>query len=368
MRWFARFMLVVALLGSGFGMLSVHAKPFVHIVEYPLPKGMEVVNAITSGADGNLWFPYGDGIARMTPQGSVTQFRTSDLYGYRDLTAGPDGNLWGIAVDRRFGSEPTIDRITLQGKVTRFFVPPNTEPYRITAGPDGNLWFTEWWTNHIGRITPEGDITLFPIPLEGVPGAITAGPDHKLWFHFSGPRIGRVTPKGAMTFFDAPMDGAGYDITADSEGNLWLTGGTGGDIRRLTPAGDFTAFDLPDEMHGAYSITLGADDALWFTAGYQMGRVALQGDFSTFDIPTGSPTAPRRSRWDHLVHRSSGTLGLHRQGRAGAADSCSCLWWGAELNSLIGLVSASSFILIEPLWRLPPRCQSALSPRESAPH
>lgn len=51
----------------------------------------QYAGGITSGPDGNLWF-LGDGVARMTTAGEITNFATSGRA--VELTPGLDGNMW----------------------------------------------------------------------------------------------------------------------------------------------------------------------------------------------------------------------------------------------------------------------------------
>ena len=68
----------------------------------------------------------------------------------RDITVGPDGNLWFVESNGN-----RVDRITPAGVITQFTMPTiNARLSHIVAGPDGNLWFTEAGGNKIGRITP----------------------------------------------------------------------------------------------------------------------------------------------------------------------------------------------------------------------
>jgi virginiamycin B lyase len=82
------------------------------------------------------------------------------------------------------------------GVITEFPIPTaHSDPRDITTGPDGNLWFTEQDSSKIGRITPQGVITEFGTPTANIhPIGITAGPDGNLWFTVSEPpQIGRIT-------------------------------------------------------------------------------------------------------------------------------------------------------------------------------
>ena len=107
-----------------------------------------------------------------------------------------------------------------------FPVPSGGYPRQITTGPDGNLWFTEYVGNKIGRITPAGVITEFPVPtLGGWLQGITAGSDGNLWFtEIDANKIGRITIEGAVTEYSTPTANSGpEDITAGPDGNLWFT-------------------------------------------------------------------------------------------------------------------------------------------------
>ena len=134
-------------------------------------------------------------IGRITTAGVVTEFSAGITVGAlpRDITAGPDGNLWFTEYNGN-----RIGRITPSGVVTEFSVglSPATQPNGITVGPDGNLWFTELSGDRIGRITPAGVITEFStgITANASPFMITVGPDDNLWFtEYAINRVGRIT-------------------------------------------------------------------------------------------------------------------------------------------------------------------------------
>jgi virginiamycin B lyase len=69
----------------------------------------------------------------------------------RNITTGPDGNLWLTEMDTN-----KIARLSpSNGIVAEYTVPtPDCQPSAITTGPDGNIWFTEDRASKIGRFTP----------------------------------------------------------------------------------------------------------------------------------------------------------------------------------------------------------------------
>jgi streptogramin lyase len=261
---------------------------------------------ITCGPDGNLWFTYDSGVARMTVGGSVTDFPIPTASaGPAGITVGPDGNLWFTESNAN-----KIGRITPAGVLTEFpfdqtdsgiFV--SAEPIAITAGPDGNLWFTEEGTGKIGRITPDGSVTEFPtITLNSGPWGITSGPDGNLWFAEQAPdgnslyHIGQITPAGVVAEYAIPlgMDSA-TDIVSGPDGNLWFTGYSY--MGRITPAGVITTFK---GAGGSNMITTAPNGTLAYTADVGIGEITTNGAITERYIATelqGITTGPDGNLW-----------------------------------------------------------------------
>jgi virginiamycin B lyase len=118
------------------------------------------------------------------------------------------------------------------------------KPIGIVAGPDGALWFTNFTTNgSIGRITTSGTVTTYTRKAVIGPSSITVGPDKALWFTnlFSG-SVGRITTSGNISIY---RERGGPEDIVTGPGNLWITN-ISGSIARLTPAGQFTYYAVPD--------------------------------------------------------------------------------------------------------------------------
>jgi virginiamycin B lyase len=211
------------------------------IVSFTLP-GTSFYN-IAIGADGNLWFTGlpATAIGKITSSGSVSQYSlSSNPYA---ITAGPDGNIW-------FTEGNGIGRITPSGTITEFPL-PGIGGTKITAGPDGALWFTDISENtgKIGRITTSGAISEFTIPdFQGVEqlGGIASGPDGAIWFTegsfplphapFFPSKVGRITPDGAITEVLLPTaDAYPVGITTGPDGNLWVAESYVNKIARIMP-------------------------------------------------------------------------------------------------------------------------------------
>jgi streptogramin lyase len=265
------------------------------------PFGAPTPDYITAGSDGNLWFtgsgfdddgdPTGAFIGRITPGGEVARFEDPNgaISQPEVITAGWDGNLWFTS----HGND-RIGRITPTGEITTFADRRIKAPEGITAGPDGNLWFTSYENDRIGRITPSGEISMLTSEGEiGGPDNIVAGPDGSLWFAgYDDNSIGRVTPTGEVKTFEDSNRRIEelQDITAGPDGNVWFTGHepdeddepTDGFIGRITPRGDITIFETPDEIAGPEDITAGPDGNLWFASYFEdrIGRVTPDGEIT----------------------------------------------------------------------------------------
>ena len=261
------------------------------IVEFPLTAGSSPAG-IAAGPDGNVWFveEHGDKVGRIAPSGAIAEFPLANPRSFaRGITAGPDGALWFTELPGRIG------RVTTSGSVTELGIPVRpSEPIEIVTGSDGNLWFTDLY-DRIGRVTTAGVLTFFLLASNTGPQGITSGPDGALWFTESKVgRIGRLSTAGVFSQFALPDSNAGpYGITTGPDGNLWFTEYGSSRIGRMTPAGVLTEYSLPGGA-APYGITGASDGNLWFTESglHRVGRITPAGAITELPIPTagGSPT------------------------------------------------------------------------------
>jgi streptogramin lyase len=260
-------------LGPGDGLISEVTGKLL----YGNPKG------ITRGPDGNLWIAESavtGAIARVNPDGSVTEFQTGVTGRPYDITSGPDGNLWFVTQ-----SPSLVGRITPDGTITEFStgLSPNSQPSAITAGEDGNLWFTEAADpGRIGRITTAGVITenSIGLPPNMTPTDIVAGPDGNVWFTLAGDpgAIGRITPEGVFKLFDHGLahNSRPTGLAVGTDGALWFTeSASPGRIGRITMGGDITEYTEGLTADRApWMITPGPDGNMWFTENSNPGALA----------------------------------------------------------------------------------------------
>src|SRR5579864_2969644 len=193
---------------------------------FALPSPSVSDRSIAVGADGNLWFTdvtraggptyaYVNKIGRVTPSGVFTEFPVTlrKATDFADLLiAGPDGNLWfsieGYLPD--YSAFGEMGRITPQGTVTIFDLGKFIVPRDMTIGPDNNIWFSAG--DVVGRMTKDGQVRLFdPSPGAkaferiGISG-ITSSIDGSLWFATVNAAVGRVTTDGTFKLYPLPSD------------------------------------------------------------------------------------------------------------------------------------------------------------------
>ncbi|MBV8530897.1 MAG: hypothetical protein JO104_06235 [Candidatus Eremiobacteraeota bacterium] len=214
------------------GKISTRGK----ITKYPLPAASPcnylptAPIGIVAGADGALWFTvtnpgnpfcsaspgYSPAVGRITTSGAMTFYYTappgtSNATSPERITAGPDGNLYFIALNYQSSDQLTVGTITTGGV---FSYTQGVSTYAgfddyLTFGSDGNLWVTDNNVNHnIFRIAGSV-ITGFTVgKYKGVQQAaygIATGPDGQLWFTTTDDNeLGRITTAGAITFYRAP--------------------------------------------------------------------------------------------------------------------------------------------------------------------
>lgn len=347
-----------------------HARPAargISVHEFRLPAGIlagEVrptgATPIVEGPDGNMWFVENDvgapsarvvGIGRITPSGRFTSFPLPQAMGramIEGITRGPDGALWFTVARYNEAGEPAdgvIGRITTSGVVTLFPLPheeptppPPLEidgasvapaidhaaqiPEGIVAGPDGDLW-ADGGANNLWRITPSGEITaLHTLAPYSWPDGITLGPDGDLWVteaayrvdnnaYLPPERFARVTPTGGVVEWALPPASAPFSdrllagtIVAGPDKSLWFGGiGFAG---RVTTSGQITKY--PFRNRNLTGLTLGPDGDMWFadsgSGNLRLARTTPSGRISQYPTRVrgtyndiGAARGPGRTIW-----------------------------------------------------------------------
>jgi virginiamycin B lyase len=284
--------------------LCVASAAAASFTEYQIPTAGSFPGGIAAGPDGALWFTeqYANQIGRLTTNGSFTEFGglSAPRPGYpgpSSITAGSDGRLWF--------TEPDVNKIgaiTTAGVVNEYSsgLTPGAGLGQIIAGPDGRLWFTEHRAGKIGAITMAGTITEYPLPTSDAgPSGLTVGSDGAIWILENQVNaVVRMWTDGTVLFERPLSDSAVLDKIVFADGALWLPDFYTNKIGKYSISeASLQLFGPALDSYGLAGITLGPDDALWFTDGASdmVGRITTAG-LITNEIPlTQSSTEARRS-------------------------------------------------------------------------
>ncbi|HLW02250.1 MAG TPA: hypothetical protein VKT82_26580 [Ktedonobacterales bacterium] len=151
---------------------------------------------------------------------------------------------------------------------------------------------------------PKNKLSLLRVPTSyALPGQIVRGPDGNLWFpaiayaNFATTQpsgaVGRLTTAGQFHFFTLPdLNSYPTALTFASDGSIWFVAFqgngqkaalgdtapsfTGGffEIGHMTPDGQFHLFRLPSSDASVKSIAAGPDGNLWFTENVNADRTS----------------------------------------------------------------------------------------------
>ncbi len=245
--------------------------------EYPLS---DKPVRLATGPDGNVWATIGgvNDVARVRPDGTVTEFDLPGVAGPTGVTTGPDGNLW-LTVAGAVARVPPLD----PGATTTFAI-PGLVPREIVTGPDGNLWTTNG--DRVLRIPPGNPAaaTSFVVP-DLDPRGIAASADGQLWIaDFGGTTNGRVirmAPDGTYTAI--PTGGGVMDVATLPGGAVGFTNPLADPqfVGRLAPDGELRTQPTPGA--DPFGIAGAIDGAFWTAnfAEHTLGRIGPDGSYTT---------------------------------------------------------------------------------------
>ena len=292
---------------------------------------IEAAHGITAGPDGALWFAntHGNSIGRITTDGAVTSYSDASIKAPADITAGPDGALWFTNANGN-----SIGRVTTQGKVTSYHSKMIWLPTGIATATDGALWFGNWMherddplspePGYLGAITTTGAVHAWRHANEAsadIPIDVVAGPDGAVWSIWldgeGGTRIVRTTKDGVNhdDYWDSTYCASG--VAAGPDEAVWFTTGSRGNgacnreygsqdvppvsIGRIDANGSVRRYRDPLIVDPG-AITVGPDDAVWFTNGADtIGRITIGGHVRVY-------TDPRIKRPTAIITGADGAL------------------------------------------------------------
>lgn len=207
----------------------VRVTPQMQVTHYTLSDN--AYSGITLGADGNIWFVEADHIGKITPDGKLTEYPSSENGGYAGIIWGTDNRVW-------FGTSQSLASLDPKnGKITTYAAPYCDCGGDFASTADGTVWYMD--DGQLVRYDPKTNASsTYPEPRRlhpyGAPGDLKLAPDGKsIWYGAQRIANGRVAGGGFARFdlgtkkftaFPAP---AGYgwfwDVAFDKRGRVWAT-------------------------------------------------------------------------------------------------------------------------------------------------
>jgi virginiamycin B lyase len=233
--------------------------------------------SIVTGADGQVWFD-DDGsnqLVQLDSEGRVLKRVDCDAGSSPRALAGGrnDVLVWYTDTSAKILNRLTQTGLTpLEIKVT---------PAAVVLGEGDELWITEA-DQALYRVRPYVSVDPYAVTPTR---ALVMGSDHNVWFP-SGSVMGRLTPEQGVKYFSL---GASFadELCTGPDGALWFSDSAQHRIGRLELDGDVQTVDLPPGSTPT-RIVAGPDDAVWFVeeGGDKIGRVGVDGELTQYPIPT----------------------------------------------------------------------------------
>ncbi|MEO8091462.1 MAG: hypothetical protein ABI726_01980 [bacterium] len=215
------------------------------------------------------------------------------------ITRGSDGNVWVTISGSGLGND--LARIKPNGNVTEYSPAALVNPVGITSGPDGNLWLTR--NGGAVRVPPNDPDSAQDFNLAAItdPRGITRGPKGKLWAA-SGDQLVSFKPGNPAGFGATTINGMGARGIAASGGKLWIADFGGQRIVRAKPAGNAKKYNVGG---GPQEVASGPDGSIAYanpgTNPQTVGRVGASGKPKKTKAPNSDPFgmvfAPDHNWW-----------------------------------------------------------------------
>lgn len=288
------------------------------------PVNLNSPTGITAGPDGNLWVTQPGGVARFSPTNpdAAVAFAIADIADPRAITVGPDGNLWTASGDKVI-KFPAAN----PAGFTSYAATGVLGARWITSGTDGNLWVADFGGQQIVRVTTGGVGTSFPTG--GGPQGVVGGPGSQV--AYSNPTavpqtVGRIQAPGSPQTTDTPLSDP-FGVAYGGDGAYWFAQFATNDLGRLTPGGEYSRLPL-DAGTGPRQITAGPGNTLWVTLDLTEQVARVSGVSAAPPPPEPQPVVPLQTRITKApkkvvpTKRSKARVKVRFTGTPGASFQC----------------------------------------------
>lgn len=159
------------------------------------------------------------------------------------LAVDPDGNLYHADFGYPEHVGNTVFKVTPDGEVSEFATSDLfTSLTGNTFGPDGKLYQSSFGSNNVVAVDPDGTVELLTDEVRGPTGIVVTDEGRVFVDSCRRNQVVEVFPDGSA---EVVAGGVGMDcpngLTIDDEGNLYVVNFSSGFMQRITPDGDIEA-------------------------------------------------------------------------------------------------------------------------------
>ncbi len=256
------------------------------VTEYDLT-GVTLPVGIAAGADGNLWVTFTGGVARFAPSNptATATFVIAEISDPRIMTAGPDNNLWTASGDKVIKIPPANP-----AGYTAYGATGVLGARAITSGGDGKLWVADFGGQQVVAVATDGTGTAYPTG--GGPQGVAGGPGQQIGFtnQATNPHtVGRITPGSAPQ--TTPVPGTDpFGMTLGADGAYWVANFLSDDLTRLSSDGTVGSVPGFPANSGPRQLSAGPGGTLWVTLDTSNRIARVTGVSAPTPVPTPTPT------------------------------------------------------------------------------
>jgi virginiamycin B lyase len=243
--------------GKEFGRIA----PDGTITEYDTPNNLAAADlaggpSTPGGPHDRIWLTQEGAVTRWDPAAATgTAHTIATLAGPRDIHAGPDGNMWAVAVDR-------VVKIGPDGTKLGDFLIGQVAGRGITRGSDDRMYLADFGNQAVQAFAVADPNNPQKIDTGVAPQEIEPGPAGQLALSLPNNEMARLTTAGALTKTTDPGTDP-FGVAYGNDGAYWFAQFASNTLGRLTSDGQFSKpLTLPAGTGPRY-IATGAGDTLW---------------------------------------------------------------------------------------------------------
>jgi virginiamycin B lyase len=258
---------------------------------------------ITRGSDGNMWVTIsggGNSLAKIEPNGDVTEYDPVAVGNPEGIVSGRDGNIW-LTQANEVVKVPTADPASADD----FSIPSITDPRGIAKGPDDKLWTASGdQLVSFDEADPEGTDVATTIDGMGARGITSSG--GRVWIaDFAGQRIVKAAAGGGVKEYD--VGGGPQEVAKGPDGSIAYAnpGSNPQTVGRIESNGERRKSKVPNS--DPFGMVFAPDRRFWFAefARHKLGILSLNGDVKQFRLPDNSgpryvAAGPKNRLWVSL--------------------------------------------------------------------